>query len=405
MNKIVNFENESKRLGILLDEVKLIETVLKKYGGKLFLIGGNVRDLILKNAQTTHSDLVCDLPINKVVKALNEKKIKISKVGLKYGSIVVHLKKVSFDITSMRKDLETDGRFAKIKFTNDIIHDARRRDFTINSIYCDMDGNLIDPLNGIKDLKEKKIKFIGRADDRIKEDYLRILRFIRFSLLYSKKFNSDGFIACKKYQKNISKLSFERRINELGKILTLKNIEDKNVLKKLTSFFSHALNSNIDIHNFEKLCKLEKKLGRISKVRRIKFLTRNVKEKLKFLNVFSKKSKDRILYKFNFKKNTEYQITKEILDNTEDQIYDSIIINYADGLIDIQKANFLIKKTIKLKKKLFPINGRDLLDLGFRKGKKIGEILAEIEEWWIKNDLKPKKNQCLKYAKEKLPSS
>ena len=80
MNKIVNFENESKRLGILLDEVKLIHNALKKYGGKLFLIGGNVRDLILKNEQTTHSDLVCNLPINKVVKALKEKKIKISKV-------------------------------------------------------------------------------------------------------------------------------------------------------------------------------------------------------------------------------------------------------------------------------------------------------------------------------------
>ena len=93
MNKIVNFENESKRLGILLDEVKLIQNALKKYGGKLFFVGGNVRDLILNNAQTTHSDLVCNLPINKVVKALNEKKIKISKVGLKYGSIVAHLKK------------------------------------------------------------------------------------------------------------------------------------------------------------------------------------------------------------------------------------------------------------------------------------------------------------------------
>ena len=123
---------------------------------------------------------------------------------------MAHLKKVSFDITSMRKDLETDGRFAKIKFTNDIIHDARRRDFTINSIYCDMDGNLIDPLNGIKDLKEK-IKFIGRAEDRIKEDYLRILRFIRFSLLYSKKFNSDGFIACKKYKKKYFKVIFRKK--------------------------------------------------------------------------------------------------------------------------------------------------------------------------------------------------
>ena len=186
MNKIIDFEKQAKNLGIMIDEIKLIQNALKNCGGELFLIGGNVRDLILKNKRTTHSDLVCDLPINLIVKALEQKKIKISKAGLKYGSITAHIKKASFDVTSMRQDLETDGRYATVKFTDDLNLDAERRDFTINAIYCDTSGNLTDPCDGIRDLKHKKVRFIGKAEDRIKEDYLRILRFIRFSLLYSK---------------------------------------------------------------------------------------------------------------------------------------------------------------------------------------------------------------------------
>ena len=145
----------------MIDEIKLIQDALKNLGGKLFLIGGNVRDLILKNKQTTHSDLVCDLT-NKFNSESTEKKNKISKVGLKYGSITTHIKNSPFDITSMRQDIGTDGRYANIKFTDDINLDAKRRDFTINSIYCDTKGNLRDPCNGIKDLKDGKVKFIGK---------------------------------------------------------------------------------------------------------------------------------------------------------------------------------------------------------------------------------------------------
>ena len=141
---------------------------IKPLGGKLFLVGGNVRDLILENNHTTHSDLVCNLPINLIVESLLKKDIRISKVGIEYGSIVAFINNVSFDITSMRKDLKTDGRYAKIQFTTDINQDAKRRDFTINSIYCDTKGILIDPFDGINDLKKKRVKFIGNPENRIK---------------------------------------------------------------------------------------------------------------------------------------------------------------------------------------------------------------------------------------------
>ena len=402
MNKIIDFEKQAKSLGIMIDEIKLIQNALKNCGGELFLIGGNVRDLILKNKRTTHSDLVCDLPINLIVKALEQKKIKISKAGLKYGSITAHIKKASFDVTSMRQDLETDGRYATVKFTDDLNLDAERRDFTINAIYCDTSGNLTDPCDGIRDLKDKKVRFIGKAEDRIKEDYLRILRFIRFSLLYTKSFDSDGFDACNKLKKNILNLSIHRRINELGKILILENAKNKSVISKIVPFFKLALNSEIDFSNFDKLCKIEKKLRKVSKTRRIKFLIRNTKKNLDFSKILSKDFSERIKYNFNFKISTEYLIAKQILGKSEDQIYDNILINYADGLISGQKANSLFKKFMKLKKKFLPINGYDLLNMGFMKGRKMGKALLEIEKWWIKKKFKPNKKQCLNFAKKKL---
>jgi len=194
----------------------------------------------------------------------------------------------------------------------------------------------------------------------------------------------------------------QRRINELGKILILENIKNKSVISKIVPFFKLALNSEIDFSNFDKLCRIEKKLKKVSKTRRIKFLIRNTNKNLDFLKILSKSFNDRIKYNFNFKLSTEYLTAKQILEKSEDQIYDNILINYADGLISGQKANSLFKKFMELKKKFLPINGYDLLNVGFIKGRKMGKALLEIEKWWIKNKFKPNKKQCLNFAKKKL---
>ena len=164
--------------------------MLKPHDGNLFLIGGVVRCLILKNKISSPPALVTDLPIELVVKILKKQKIKISLVGIEYGSIVIHDGKDFFDLTSMRRDVETFGRKAKVEFSPSLLEDSKRRDFTINSIYCDTIGNLKDPQNGMKDLKREKpiVKFIGDTEKRIQEDFLRILRFLRFSIYYSKNF-------------------------------------------------------------------------------------------------------------------------------------------------------------------------------------------------------------------------
>ncbi|MDC0215839.1 CCA tRNA nucleotidyltransferase, partial [Candidatus Pelagibacter sp.] len=148
-------------------------------------VGGCVRK-ILNNEIIDDIDFAVNLKPNECINALNKKNIKIYKTGIKHGTITVIIDDSKFEITSLRKDLYTDGRHAKVRFSLDWYTDASRRDFTINAIYSDIDGNLYDPFNGKKDIDDGKIKFIGNAEKRIREDYLRILRYIRFFISYSK---------------------------------------------------------------------------------------------------------------------------------------------------------------------------------------------------------------------------
>ena len=182
MKKINNFDVVCKKLGIPIIFIRKIEKSLKKFNGKIYIVGGNVRDLILNKSIINHPDLVVNLDLEKLLYCLEKAKIRFLKIGEKFGSIVVLYKKFKFDVTVMRKDIETDGRWAKIKFTDNLIEDSKRRDFTFNSIYCDTEGHLVDPNNGINDLIKGNVRFIGDPKKRIKEDYLRILRFFRFSL-------------------------------------------------------------------------------------------------------------------------------------------------------------------------------------------------------------------------------
>ena len=145
MKKINNFDVICKKLGIPIISIRKIEKSLKKFNGKIYIVGGNVRDLILNRSIINHPDLVVNLDLEKLLYCFEKAKIRFLKIGEKLGSIVVLHKKFKFDVTVMRKDIKTDGRWAKIKFTDSLEEDSKRRDFTFNSIYCDTDGHLADP--------------------------------------------------------------------------------------------------------------------------------------------------------------------------------------------------------------------------------------------------------------------
>ena len=149
-------------------------------------VGGCVRKVI-KKENVDDIDLATNLTPPEVCEALKNKQISYYETGIEHGTITALIDEHKFEITSLRKDISTDGRHAEVAFSLDWREDASRRDFTINSIYADSDGNLFDPYDGKTDLENGLINFIGNADKRIKEDYLRILRYLRFFLSYSKQ--------------------------------------------------------------------------------------------------------------------------------------------------------------------------------------------------------------------------
>ena len=148
-------------------------------------VGGCIRKLI-QDEEIDDIDLSTNLKPEKVIEILKNNKINYYETGIDHGTITAVIQNQSFEITTLRKDTKTDGRHAQVEYTNNWLEDASRRDFTINAIYSDLDGNLFDPFSGKKDLKDGLVKFIGDPATRVKEDYLRILRYLRFFLGYSK---------------------------------------------------------------------------------------------------------------------------------------------------------------------------------------------------------------------------
>ena len=195
-----------------------------------------------------------------VSEILRENKINFYETGIEHGTITARIKNQKFEITSLRKDISTDGRHAKVEFSDNWYEDASRRDFTFNSIYADLNGNLYDPFNGKKDLEIGEVKFIGDADKRIKEDYLRILRYIRFFLNYSKiKHNSEIKKVIRQNLNGLSKISSDRLLDELRKLILsngfLKLPKDPFCLEIINLVFPQLKN----IHLFKSLNEYAKK--------------------------------------------------------------------------------------------------------------------------------------------------
>ena len=223
--------------------IKIIFNIVKSANAKAWIVGGAIRDYLI-NKEIYDIDFVINIDINQFLENINKKNIKINSTNIDYKTISIILNNREYQITSFRKDLISFGRSAFVDFTHTLYEDAKRRDFTINALYLDEKGNLIDPFGGYKDIINKKLRFIGDPICRIEEDHLRILRFCRFCgtfpIIDIDKNLKEKII---KKANKISILSNMRIRNELYKILMATNFElclsmlvelelDKYILKK-----------------------------------------------------------------------------------------------------------------------------------------------------------------------------
>ena len=182
-------------------------------------VGGAVRNTLL-GLPVTEVDLATTAVPDKVMALARKAGLKAIPTGIAHGTVTVVADGAPFEVTTLRRDVETYGRHAKVVFTEDWDEDARRRDFTLNALYADAEGALYDPLGGYADLVAGRVRFIGDAEARIAEDYLRILRFFRFNAYYGKgPLDAAGLSACVKQRGGLAQLSAERVCAELKRIL------------------------------------------------------------------------------------------------------------------------------------------------------------------------------------------
>lgn len=198
---------------------------LQTKNNQVFFVGGCVRNGLL-GVPTTDIDISTDSRPEQIIALARTAGLKSIPTGIDHGTVTIVVNSNVFEVTCFRKDIETDGRHAIIAFANNIYDDAKRRDFTMNAIYALADGTIVDPLNGMTDLKNRHVRFIGNATKRIAEDYLRILRFFRFTAQYGDPalgIDADGLAACAAGVDGINLLPKERIGNEMRKILGSKN--------------------------------------------------------------------------------------------------------------------------------------------------------------------------------------
>ena len=390
-----------------LDDLKYFNTAkqificFQNQNYKLKLVGGCVRKLITEE-KIDDMDIAINIEPEKIKKVLVEQKIKFVETGIKYGTITALINDFKFEITSLRKDLSTDGRHAKVEFTSNWEQDAQRRDFTINAIYSDISGEVYDPLNGIEDLKNGIIKFIGDPNQRIQEDYLRILRYLRFYTQYNKnKFHDEITIkAIKKNLDGLVKISRERILEELFKMMKLNNFS-----KLFEDEFCRFIILSIlpQLRNYNRIKILNKISYKIKKqIDKILLLSILIVDETDNCNFFlykyqlSNEDKKRILFIKNSFKNYSKQYLyskKNLLKLTYLSDKSSVIelliflifvnpkkISNIENLID-----YIKEKTIPE----FPINAKFLKEeFNFLEGKQLGDALKKLEKQWIDDGFK-----------------
>ena len=405
-NKISNFRIKAKKLDLPLKQLDLIDNTFKVLNGKVMLVGGVVRNVILSKKETVDIDLVTDLNPDEVIKCLKKSKITYYETGLKFGTITVIIDQISMQITSLRQDILPDGRWTKVIYTKNWFLDSQRRDFTINAIYLNLDGEIFDPFSGINDLRKKRVIFIGTPRDRIKEDYLRILRFLRFTIKYSESFDNVGLKECMKMKSKLKLISFDRRFSEFIKMISNIHFEKNFEKLKETNILNYIFGCKIYTKNIEKYFKIEKSYKINDPLRRVKFFLR-AKKDLSSRSFYSKLSnvvKKRIKLKLKLKNFDFKDINYELYFHSKTLVLDQLIFDFADGLVSKKIFNNLFDFIKKWKKVKFPINGNDLIHMGYNNGLIIGKNITIIEKWWLDNLCIPDRKSCLNFAKT-LPRS
>jgi poly(A) polymerase len=363
-------------------------------GGDTRVAGGAVRNALM-GLPIADVDLATTLEPRDVLQLAKGAGFGVHPTGIDHGTVTVVNRAAAFEVTTLRRDVETDGRRAVVAYTKDFAEDAARRDFTVNALYCSRKGEIYDFTNGYADILKNRIKFVGIAAERIREDYLRILRFFRFHAAYGKGApDKIGLAACKRLRKGLDEISVERKRQELMKLLvapraveTLKVMAASGVLKHILPHTEQwSVIARLPRDAVLRLCALSQEPAKLKELLRLSNDEAGRIEALQLAPVLSlalREKEQRALL---------YQLGPQ-------GFADAAQLSFARSRAATgdRKWAKLIKLPTRWQAPQFPLSGKDLLGQGKAAGPKLGEMLRQAEDYWIAGDFAASKADLLTY--------
>jgi len=364
--------------------------------GEARFVGGAVRNTLL-GAAVVDIDIAVPMPPQEALARLKTKGIKTIETGLDHGTITAVAGTHAFEITSLRRDVETDGRRAKVAFTDDWAEDAARRDFTINALYASANGEIFDYATGVEDLIAGKVRFMGDARTRIAEDYLRVLRLFRFQAWYGRgEIDAEGLRAAAEAKDKLKTLSAERIAKELLRLLEADHPGPVLRVMAATGILPELLPGALQLQRLEGLAELEAANGfpRDAVLRLAALLpggeetAHAVADRLRLSNAdrarlelalggpviaaqLSAQEARRLLYRLGaapFK--------------------DKLLLQWASAPAWATAGGWrrLVEMAEGWQRPRFPLTGRDVMQAGVPEGPEVGRVLAAVEDWWVEGD-------------------
>ena len=367
---------------LMTPELKKLGTVFNKAGHEIRLVGGVVRDLALKKFPKD-VDLATDANPNDVVELLDKNNIKNKPTGIEHGTITAIINKTPYEITTLRADKETDGRRAKVQFVKDWKQDAERRDLTYNAMSLDFKGKLYDYFGGMDDLQDKVSAFVGDPDERIKEDFLRILRYFRFqSKLEDPKWDQNTIKAIANNADDLKRISVERIWSELKKMLVSRNVEESLRYMGQTGV---AKAIDLPVENASMIKRLAKTDDPIVPLAVLV-------DDITLAETWKMSKEETQLLRF-LVQNKKPSLTKE---SAIDFIHDGYSKKMVLDLINLQGKKALDDVVRNYEAPQFPVQGRDLIAKGMKPGVDVGRQLAQLRDKWKASGYKLSKDQLLR---------
>ena len=389
------------------DAVRMLLSRLGADGDTARFVGGCVRDTVV-GREVGDIDLATEAPPGRVMALLDGRGIRTIPTGLAHGTVTAVVDGTVYEITTLRRDVETDGRRATVAFTDDWRGDAARRDFTINALYLDADGTLYDPTGGLEDLRAGRVRFIGAARERLEEDVLRLLRFFRFHARYGKGApDAAAMAACRDFAPRLPDLSGERVWAELRRMLAvpdpgnaLRLMDEADVLRRIAP-------GAVALDRLDRIAGAETELSLDpSAIRRLAaVLAPEVSDIAGLARELRLSRAESVQLEKAVRRSAELiaspdpsSIGERLYRWNETTFGDALAVAWADCRSKGGDETVFERHARALaawSRPVFPLGGEDALAFGAEPGPPIGRALAETEAWWIGEGFGPGRDACL----------